>query len=413
MKCLLCGSESESVLCLNCQPNASEDLCYKIIKYDYYNSDNDLWKEISDSLEKTYMFKDYAMDVADYIEGKRSDFVKICCMNKKSSYIGVPKDYREFVLSHVDQLLQNDSLLTEEKNLILSLTFEIYIAQKNWDKADIYKEKIRFDNRFIDPYLIVADYNIKIRQYDYAQALLRSCIDTFNGKENIQSVYQLLEDCTSRKEGIKKPWKPGKAEEITEFYNYLDKLGVEHKKSSYSKKKKILLKDFKPFNYYSGSIPSKYVAVWFTSEFYVKQREVVEINAIRVRDGKCIDEFHMFVKPVNSLKRIKYVSQEDLESAEPIINVFPRFVDYLGSDIVSIAGVEEQTKYLSRLARYSMMDHFDNEIFDVIAYGEDLSEDFDLYTRETLLEKYGLKEGESGMEKTKVTYYLIEKMRGL
>lgn len=412
MKCLLCGLESDKVLCESCQSNASEELCYKIIRYDYYNSDNDLWKEISDSLEKKYMFKDYALDVADFIDETRSVFVKIYCMNKKSSYIGVPKDYREYVLSHVDQLLQNDSLSPEEKNLVLSLTFEIYIAQKNWDKADGYKEIIRFDDRFIDPYLIVADYNIKIRDYNRAEEVLQNCIDTFNGRESVQSAFQLLEDCNSRKTGTKKHWKPSKAEEITEFNNYLDKLGIEYEKSSHGKKNKILLKDFKPLNYYSGSMPSEYVAVWFTSEFYVKQREVVEINGIRVRDGKCIDEFHSFVKPINSLKRIKYVSPDDLDSAEPIINVFPRFVDYLGGDIIAIAGVEEQTKYLSRLARYSMMDHFDNEIFDVIAYGEDLSEDFDLYTRDTLLGKYGLKDGENGIEKAKVTYELIEKMRG-
>lgn len=413
MKCLLCGKESKKVLCGSCVDKADEELCYKIISYDYYNSDNDLWKQISEELEKTYLFKDYALEVADLIGGTRSDFIKILCFNKRTSYVGVPKDCREFVLSHADGLLSNDSLDSAEKNMIRSLVLGIYTAEKDWNKSYDLVEKIEFDDRFLEPYLIVADYWIKLRDYETAQNLLHESTTIFTNVNDSQRIYFMLKDCNERQSGAKKPWKPSKAEEIKEYYAFLDEHDIQHDiPGSGGKKNKVNQKDFKPYQYHSGSIPGTYVALWLTSEFYVKQREVVEINAIRVNAGKEVERFHSFVKPVNTIKSYKYVDPNDLVNAKAIKEVFPEFLSFLGDDVIAIAGVEEQSNYLSRLARYTMMDHIDNPIFDVVAYGEDLSDDFDLYTRDTILEKYGLKEGKNGMEKADVTVKLIEKMRG-
>ena len=137
-------------LCPSCIHKADEDLCYRIINYDYYNSDNDLWKEISDELEKTYLFKDYALDVADLIGGSRSDFIKVLCFNKRSSSVGVPKDCREFVLSHMDELLSNDSLDSAEKNMVRALVLGVYVAEKDWNKSYELVDKIEYDKRFLE-----------------------------------------------------------------------------------------------------------------------------------------------------------------------------------------------------------------------------------------------------------------------
>lgn len=418
MKCLLCGAETDKVLCGKCAKEATEDLCYRIINYNYYNSDNDLWKEVSEGLDKPYMFTDYSLDVAEMIGGKRADFIKVTCMinmSRKASRIGVPKAHREYVLSCAEKLMKNDALTEAEKNLVKALAFEIYVSMKQWDWVYKNRDSFELDNSFIDPYLIKADYNIKIRDYKQAQKILEQCKTVFTDEDSVQRADWYIQDCNSRLNGEKKPWKPKTTDETVEYYEYLDKIGVDHDvpgRGQGGKKNKINIKDFKPFNYYEDNIPRKYVALWITSEFQLKQREAVEINAVRIAAGKIIDEYHSFVKPVSTPKTFQHINPEDLGSALPIKDVFPEFLTYLKDDIVAIAGVEEQKIYLSRLARYSMMDHFDNMIFDVVAYGEELSDDFDLYTRESLLEKHGLKDRDAGMDKAKVTYELIEKMRG-
>ena len=68
----------------------------------------------------------------------------------------------------------------------------------------------------------------------------------------------------------------------------------------------------------------------------MKQREAVEINAVRIAEGKIIDEYHSFVKPVSTPKSFQHINPEDLGSALPIRDVFPGFLTYLKDDIVAI-----------------------------------------------------------------------------
>ena len=412
MKCIVCGKQSNRILCDECIKTATEELCYKIAQYNYNNSDNDLWRELSEELDKPYMFKDYAFEVAELIGGSRVDFIKINCMNMRSSDLGIFKEYYDYLLETEEQLLTNDNLTEDEKDLIRALVFEIYVSRKQWDKVDESINQIHIDGKFLEPLLIIADYYIKIRNYEHAEQILLEGKDTYTNETDIKRIETLLEDCNARRSGTKKHWKPNKADEIKNFYEYLDKQGIEHEvQGNGSKKNKINLKDFKPFIYLEDSVPNTYVALWLTTEFYQKQREIVEINAVRISDGEIKDQYHSFVKPVNTPKSVKKIDPNDLLNAQPIRNVFPTFLEFLRNDIIAIAGAEEQCKYLSRLARYSMMDHIDNLIFDVIAYYEDNSDDFDLYTRESLLSKFDLSEGNGGMEKALVTAQLIEKIR--
>ncbi len=412
MKCLLCGKESKKVLCNSCINKADEELCYRITNYNYNNSDNDLWKELSEELEKKYLFKDYALDVADIIGGARADYIKIICFSMSSSYVGVPKDCREYAISHVDDLLSNDLLDDAEKNRVRSLLLGIYVAEKEWDKAYDYVKNIKFDKKFLEPYLIVSDFMIKIRDYKNAHKLLKDAGSIFKDDNDSKKINDMLKDCNERQSGTKNAYKPSKAEEIKVYYEFLDNHDIEHDmQSNGSKRNKVKVKDFKPYHYHmDDTIPDTYVALWLTSEFYLKQREVVEINAVRVKNRKEVDSFHSFVRPVNMPKSFKNVSKEDVEKAKPIIEVFTEFMSFLGDDVIAIAGVEEQKNYLSRLARYSKLDHIDNLIFDVIEYGEDLLDES--FTRDSILGKYKLKEGKDGMDKAKVTYKLTEKMRG-
>ncbi len=414
MKCIICGKQAEKILCKVCIENANEELCYKICDYDYYNSDNDLWKELSDGLEKPYLFKNYAFDVADLIGKERSEFIKINIANRKSPYLGVPKDYRDNLLNNEKKLLVNDALNETEKNLIKALVLEVNVSRKNWDKVYSSVDDIKLDKVYVEPYLILADYYTKIRKYEMAKEILEKSKEIFKDNKSVYRINSAIKECDERYSGTKKPWKPGKSEEIREFEAFLDKIGVEYETRKAHKsgaKKKIAEKDFKPYNYFEGEIPNQYVVLWMTSEFYLKRREIVEINAYRVCNGKIIDDFHSFVKPLNTIRKIENVNPKDIEDAKHIREVFPEFLEYLGDDVIAVAGFVEQKQYLSRLARYSMMDSIENKVFDVVEYGEDVLDD--AFTRESLLRRLGLEEGKTGLEKAKVTMKMVEKIRGL
>uniref|UniRef100_I5AX20 Uncharacterized protein n=1 Tax=Eubacterium cellulosolvens (strain ATCC 43171 / JCM 9499 / 6) TaxID=633697 RepID=I5AX20_EUBC6 len=414
MRCLLCGNEiDEGAVCDACAPKVTEELCYKVAQYDYKEPDDELWANIISALEKPYKFRNFSQDLAEHTVEERKTFVRIQCMNLSNktnkNSLGVPKN-EDFVVQHEAECEQNPALTESEKNLVKALLLGYYVSNKSWDLIEDILNKVVTDETFVEPYLILADYYMKIRDYEKATAILEEAKGIFISENDQERISSWIDDIDQRKDGKKKAWIPKAWEDIYFFYQYLDKLGVEHLRLG-NNKEKINEADFKPFiRYEKGEVPNVYVAVWFTTEYYLKVKETVEINAVRVSDGE-IKEYHSFVYPLNMPKKPKYVKEDDIKSAPLIKDAFGEFMQFVGNDVLAIAGFDEQKKYLSRLARYSMMDHIDNEIFDVVEYGEDISDDFSSYTRSTLLEKYNVNEGTTGMEKAEATMRLVEKMR--
>ena len=320
--------------------------------------------------------------------------------------------YRDFVILRAAECEQNEALSLAEKNLVKALLFGCHVSNYSWKLIEDLPDEINVDDAFLEPALILADYYMKICNYENATDILEEAKGLFSSERDKARIDFAINDVNDRQSGKKKAWRPSKREDIDYFNQYLDELGVDYKKPTNSKKEKIKESDFKPFvRYDKPDAPSEYVAVWISTEFYMRVNETVEINAVRVSEGEIIDRFHTYVHPINRPKKPKFVKEEDYMKAPLIKEAFPSFMQFARNDVLAIAGFDEQKKYLSRLARYSMLDHIDNEIFDVVEYGEDISDDFASYTRNTLLEKYNVSEGNTGMEKAEATMRLVEKMR--
>jgi len=66
--------------------------------------------------------------------------------------------------------------------------------------------------------------------------------------------------------------------------------------------------------------------------------EITEIGALRIRDGKVVDEFAQLVKPEKEISayitRLTGISNEMVKDAPSIAQVLPKFLDFVGEDIV-------------------------------------------------------------------------------
>ncbi len=414
MKCIICGKEiNDNVICEKCKPKVNEQLCYSVALCDPNNPQNEIWAEVIAGMDHPYGFKRFSLDIADYLDENRKEYVKIKCMNLMNSNVGIYSSYRTYVLSHSEVCLRNNSINEEEKNLVRALTLDCYLGNYDWDKVNDLLPQIELNRLDVEPYLIMSTYNMKIKDYDHAVEILDDAKKVFNDPFTVERIKELRNDIVARKNGEKKPWKPQKREDIEKFNEYLKSLGVDYTELSLNKKQKIKESDFKPFRRWKDSTaPKDYIALWITSEFHLKAKEVVEISAVKVIDGKTVEKFHEYVRPINKPAKSQYVKEKEYIDAPLIPDVFGRFLKFADGGVLAIAGFDEQKKLLSRLARYSMMNELKNLIFDVVEYGEDISENFDSYTRESLLEKYGVKEGKTGQNKAEATAKLIEKMRG-
>ncbi|HUR92918.1 MAG TPA: UvrD-helicase domain-containing protein, partial [Gemmatimonadaceae bacterium] len=75
-----------------------------------------------------------------------------------------------------------------------------------------------------------------------------------------------------------------------------------------------------------------------TTDKDIDTAEIVEIAAVRVRDGQIIDKLHSMVRPRTPItagaRRAHGISEEDVASAEHFEQVWPRFRDFCGTDVL-------------------------------------------------------------------------------
>ena len=413
MRCLVCGIEiDEGIVCQACQEKITEEMCFKVAQYDVFKPDNRIWEDVIRRLDNRYSFRNYSLELADYIPGDRKNFVKIYCMKllRKTDLSVLKKDQDE-VITKAEICENSSSLSDEEKNLIRAILLGLYLNNRDWDNVSRLYKEVNASGGYFEPYFVLSNYYMKIRNYDKSVQILNEA-KTAVSAENLRWIDELIEECNVRKAGKKQHYKPEKRADIIEFYKYLDSIGIEHETLGNDKRGKVREKDFKPLHRYERSnLPDNYVAFWITSEFYVRSNEPVEMSAVKVENGVITGKFHEYMKPINKPKNPKYVSEELYLNAPPISEVFPRFLEFAEGGILASVGFYEQHKMLSRLARYSQMDEIYNEILDVIEFYDSNTDDLETYTRESILEKYEISEGNNGEEKAVSSYELIEKMR--
>jgi DNA polymerase III epsilon subunit family exonuclease len=93
-----------------------------------------------------------------------------------------------------------------------------------------------------------------------------------------------------------------------------------------------------------------------TTDRDVSQCEIVEIGAVRVRQGKPVAEYHTLVRPGRPVsagaRRVHGYTDDDLRDAPPFAEVWPVFREFVGRDVlVAHNGIAFDVPVLERMAR--------------------------------------------------------------
>jgi superfamily I DNA/RNA helicase/inhibitor of KinA sporulation pathway (predicted exonuclease) len=113
-----------------------------------------------------------------------------------------------------------------------------------------------------------------------------------------------------------------------------------------------------------------------TTDRDVATSEIVEIAAVRVRDGQIVDTFSSLVKPRVPIapKAIEThgIREADVATADPFENIWPKFEAFCGEDvIVAHNGYEFDFRILGRMVR-AMGKKFDLCTYDTLPLARDL-----------------------------------------
>ena len=113
----------------------------------------------------------------------------------------------------------------------------------------------------------------------------------------------------------------------------------------------------------------------------------------------------------NAIKSLNMDLQ--LKKAPDVDIVMKEFLAFAKGHVLLAPGaLEKQGKLLARAARYTGLNKIDNAFFDLVEYAEDMSDTFEVCTREKLLEKYKLSESDDALENAKTNVKLFNSIKG-
>ena len=278
-------------------------------------------------------------------------------------------------------------------------------------------------------YAVAAKYYAMIGEYDIADEVTQKALNLCNDSEKATFLFSSLENMIIRLEKqkedtlryrTKKPYWPVTEERRRAVAVFYDKKGIKYPRIT-MKPKKIPESEFAPIQECFEEELDDYCAFWCAEAFSVSAvKSIYEIAAVKVRDGEVTDTYVSYICPWDGAAGRKAAAKEagvplkTIEEAEDVDLVLQKFFDFVGEDVlVSTAALGNQSKLLSRAARYAGMREIKNECYDLLDLAADTSEEFDLAnnTREYLLSYFSIEEGKNALAKAINNKLLYDKLK--
>ncbi len=417
MKCFNCGAETEEFLCENC---LKEDVLKKIIPQLLYaredSCDNEFIREYASQYDEIKKVVECVPKILSKFPDSVSSF--FYCR-----YYSITKDplFEEKAIEYINS---HDNYDIKKQNIIYDLIRfygrDDYEKPKYWCDLALNKSQST-----VELCGAIAEYYSMVGEYDLAEKALSKMKDNldnpdmywFSNKENMGASLQRLENNLNRyKNG--KPYWPITEERRKKIAKIYDEKGIVYQRISL-KPKKVKECDFKPIKE-TYELPADYTCFW-CSETYNEPsiKCIYQIGAVKVRNNQIIKEYESLVKPWDGTVGKKRaanelgVSLDVIESAKDVDEVIKEFSNFVENDtLVSTGALGSQSRLLTRSYRYGGFSEINNPLFDILDYASEIDAKFDLdnNNREYLINYFGLKEGNSALEKASINFELIKKL---
>ena len=410
MKCLNCGKNVESFICLDCRTEKVLDKIFnEIFFFNEEKCENEFIKEYMKKFEKMQDARTDIPQIFELFEKEISEFYWL-------RYYKLMKDecFESKAIKFLENFDEND----------------IKHMQNNYEKPLSWCEKIKASKK-ITPELqnVAAEFYSMIAEYDIAEDMLNIIEKNvnkeefnnymFSNKENILSEIEKRKNLLSRYRGGKPYW-PNTEERRKLLIPIYEQKGIEYPRIEL-KPSKINENDFEGIIESDLEKLDNYCAFWCSGvQTPSRVFAICEIAAIKVRDNKIVDKFQKYIKPWDGesiAKRAgkKYgVPIEKLYAADDVDLVMKKFFEFVGDDtLISTDALSEQAKFIVRAARYSGMKKIKNSLFELLDYAADISEKFDLENnnRKYLLKYFRMSDGNNSLEKAKKNIDIYNKLK--
>ena len=120
--------------------------------------------------------------------------------------------------------------------------------------------------------------------------------------------------------------------------------------------------------------------------------EIIEISSLKCINGKCVDSFSELVKPLNELddfiESLTGITNEMVENADPIQNVLPRFLDFIGDTILIAHNANFDINFLYDNYEFHLNRPLSNDFVDTMRIFRKLHPELSHHRLQDLAEYY-------------------------
>lgn len=419
MNCFNCGKECKHYLCTDCQTSEILDKVFNEIRfYKPETCENPYILEYAGSLTEKYAERDCLPYILNLFDEDINAYYYCKYYRMRRDPVFESKAV-EYLVAHPLSDINTQQVLND---LLDSYLRNDYIKPRKW--CDIV---LATENLCCELYANAAQYYSMIGEYDLSDEAVNKALGYCNNNtavflyysvENMIARLEKQKDETKRYR-TKKPYWPATEERRRAVAMFYDEKGIIYPRIE-NKPPKTPENEFAPINECFDDEVADYCAFWCAEAFGVSvAKSIYQIAAVKVKDGKVVDEYQNYVRPWDGSIGRKAAAKEAnvaldvIECADDVDIVLPKFFEFVGDDtLVSTGALGNQAKLLSRAARYAGMKEIKNEFFDLLDLAADTDSEFDLAnnTREYLLSHFGIDEGSDSLGKARVNILLYQKL---
>lgn len=122
--------------------------------------------------------------------------------------------------------------------------------------------------------------------------------------------------------------------------------------------------------------------------------EIIELGAVKYRDGKAVDTFSSLVKPENPIDdfitQMTGITNKMLEDASSLFAVLPTFIDFIGSDVIVGHNVNFDINFIYDACDSLGLPSFSNDFVDTMRLARRMYKGLPNHKLDTLIDHFGL-----------------------
>lgn len=122
--------------------------------------------------------------------------------------------------------------------------------------------------------------------------------------------------------------------------------------------------------------------------------EIIELGAVKYRDGKPVDTFSSLVKPESPVDpfvtQMTGITNEMLKDAPSLFTILPVFIDFVGDDTIVGHNVNFDINFIYDACAVVGLPPFANDFIDTMRLARRMYKDFPNHKLDTLIDHFGL-----------------------